>query len=61
MTPNRKNLSDSRGNALGIGIFLFFLQMLGVNRTCELGMTRATGHPYRHLLEVLEEATRPLA
>lgn len=36
MTPNRKNLSDSRGNALGIGIFLFFLHMLGVNRTCEL-------------------------
>ncbi len=30
-----------------------------VNRTCELGMTRATGSPYRHLLEVLEEATRP--
>ena len=30
-----------------------------VNRTCELGMTRATGHPYRHVLEVLEEATRP--
>jgi D-lactate dehydrogenase len=29
-----------------------------VNRTCELGMTRATGHPYRHVLEVLEEATR---
>ena len=29
-----------------------------VNRTCELGMTRATGHPYRHLLEVLEEVTR---
>jgi len=22
-------------------------------------MTRATGHPYRHVLEVLEEATRP--
>jgi D-lactate dehydrogenase len=31
-----------------------------VNRTCELGMTRATGRPYRHVLEVLEEATRPL-
>ncbi|MFF4028800.1 FAD-binding and (Fe-S)-binding domain-containing protein [Streptomyces sviceus] len=31
-----------------------------VNRTCELGMTRATGHPYQHLLEVLEEVTRPL-
>jgi D-lactate dehydrogenase len=31
-----------------------------VNRTCELGMSRATGHPYRHVLEILEEATRPL-
>jgi D-lactate dehydrogenase len=31
-----------------------------VNRTCELGMTRATGHRYRHLLEILEEVTRPL-
>lgn len=30
-----------------------------VNRTCELGMTRATGRPYRHLLQILEEATRP--
>jgi D-lactate dehydrogenase len=29
-----------------------------VNRTCELGMTRATGLPYRHVLEVLEEVTR---
>ncbi|MFJ9582408.1 FAD-binding and (Fe-S)-binding domain-containing protein [Streptomyces acidicola] len=29
-----------------------------VNRTCELGMTRATGHPYRHLLELLDEVTR---
>ena len=28
------------------------------NRTCELGMTRATGHEYRHVLEVLEEMTR---
>ncbi len=31
-----------------------------VNRTCELGMTRATGHPYRHVLEVLADATRPV-
>ncbi|HEY4605977.1 MAG TPA: FAD-linked oxidase C-terminal domain-containing protein, partial [Blastococcus sp.] len=31
-----------------------------VNRTCELGMTRATGHPYQHVLEVLDEVTRPL-
>ena len=29
------------------------------NRTCELGMTRATGREYRHVLELLEEATRP--
>ncbi|MEV0580741.1 FAD-binding and (Fe-S)-binding domain-containing protein [Streptomyces sp. NPDC050392] len=29
------------------------------NRTCEMGMTRATGHPYRHVLELLEETTRP--
>ncbi|KAA9089559.1 FAD-binding and (Fe-S)-binding domain-containing protein [Microbacterium radiodurans] len=28
------------------------------NRTCELGMTRATGSDYRHVLELLEEATR---
>jgi len=25
------------------------------NRTCEIGMTRATGHEYRHILEVLAE------
>lgn len=28
------------------------------NRTCEIGMTRATGSDYRHILELLEEATR---
>jgi D-lactate dehydrogenase len=32
-----------------------------VNRTCEIGMTRATGHPYHHLLELLEQVTRPTA
>jgi D-lactate dehydrogenase len=26
------------------------------NRTCEIGMTRATGHPYQHILEVLDRA-----
>jgi D-lactate dehydrogenase len=26
------------------------------NRTCEIGMTRATGNPYRHILEVLDAA-----
>lgn len=28
------------------------------NRTCELGMTRATGREYEHVLELLERATR---
>ncbi len=28
------------------------------NRSCELGMTRATGHEYQHLIELLEQATR---
>jgi len=28
------------------------------NRTCEIGMTRATGHPYQHILEVLDARTR---
>lgn len=26
-----------------------------LNRTCELGMTRATGQPYRHILQVLDD------
>jgi D-lactate dehydrogenase len=29
-----------------------------LNRTCEQGMTEATGHDYRHVLEFLEAATR---
>ncbi len=29
-----------------------------VNRTCEIAMTRATGAPYVHILELLEHATR---
>lgn len=28
------------------------------NRTCEIGMTRATGHPYQHVLEVLDRYSR---
>ena len=28
-----------------------------LNRTCELGMTRATGRSYRHVLELLAEVT----
>ena len=29
------------------------------NRTCELGMTRATGREYQHVLELLDRATSP--
>jgi D-lactate dehydrogenase len=29
-----------------------------VNRTCEIGMARATGEVYHHLLELVEQATR---
>jgi D-lactate dehydrogenase len=28
------------------------------NRTCEIGMSRATGRPYVHILELLERSTR---
>ncbi|WPB89936.1 FAD-binding oxidoreductase [Streptomyces malaysiensis] len=31
---------------------------LSSNRTCEIGLTQATGHPYRSVLTALEEATR---
>lgn len=34
---------------------------VSTNRTCELGMSKATGKTYRHILELLEEATRPTA
>lgn len=27
------------------------------DRTCEIGMKRATGRPYRHVLELLDDAT----
>ena len=29
-----------------------------LNRTCELGLSRATGHEYQHVLELLEQASR---
>jgi D-lactate dehydrogenase len=32
---------------------------LSSNRTCEIGMTRATGHPYESVVNALERATRP--
>ncbi|MFC4009133.1 FAD-binding and (Fe-S)-binding domain-containing protein [Nonomuraea purpurea] len=37
-----------------------FAAHASVNRTCELGLTRATGKPYHHLLELLDQATAEL-
>ena len=31
---------------------------ISANRTCEIGMTQATGKPYRHIIEVLEALSR---
>ncbi|WP_418605597.1 hypothetical protein [Georgenia sp. SUBG003] len=36
-----------------------FAAYASCNRTCEMGMTAATSRPYRHVLELLEEVTRP--
>ncbi|WP_158866878.1 FAD-binding and (Fe-S)-binding domain-containing protein [Leifsonia sp. AG29] len=35
-----------------------FAAYASANRTCELGMSRATGKAYRHILELLDDATR---
>jgi len=35
-----------------------FSAYASTNRTCEIGMTRATGHHYQHVLELLEQVTR---
>ena len=32
---------------------------LSSNRTCEIGMTRATGHAYESIVNALDRATRP--
>ncbi|WP_204051983.1 hypothetical protein, partial [Microbispora siamensis] len=34
-----------------------FTAHASVNRTCEIGMTRATGKTYHHLLELLDQVT----
>ena len=31
---------------------------ISTNRTCEIGMERATGRPYMHAVQLLEELTR---
>jgi D-lactate dehydrogenase len=35
-----------------------FAAYASCNRTCEMGMTRATGHQYQHVLELLECVSR---
>lgn len=35
-----------------------FTAYASTNRTCEIGMSRATRHTYRHILELLEEVSR---
>ena len=64
-----RSFMDSNGDGIGdlpgITHRLDHIARLGAdahascNRTCEIGMTRATGAEYRHVLELLEEATRP--
>jgi len=34
---------------------------VSTSRGCEVGLTRATGRPFRSLAQLLEEATRPPA
>jgi D-lactate dehydrogenase len=34
---------------------------VSTNRTCEIGLERATGRPYVHAVQVLEWLTRPKA
>ncbi|GAB4099618.1 FAD-binding and (Fe-S)-binding domain-containing protein [Sinomonas halotolerans] len=36
-----------------------FAEYASTNRTCEIGLTRATARPYRHILELVAQATRP--
>ena len=33
---------------------------VSTNRTCEIGMERATGRPYVHVVQLLEQLTRQL-
>jgi D-lactate dehydrogenase len=35
-----------------------FTAYASCNHTCEIGMSRATGQHYQHLIELVEEATR---
>jgi D-lactate dehydrogenase len=51
--------SATRREAAEVNVRVFD-SYASANRTCEIGMSRATGHEYRHLLELVEEATRPL-
>jgi len=49
--------SATRREAAGV-VSGDFEAYVSCNRTCEIGMTRATGHPYQHVLEVLDRQSR---
>ncbi len=49
--------SATRAEAARVARGAHFDAYASVNRTCEIGLTRATGQPYRHLLELLDTAT----
>jgi len=46
----------TRAEASGVATREFDVYV-SCNRSCELGMTRATGREYQHILEILEAAT----
>ncbi len=50
--------SATKGEALEIKAGTFD-SYASCNRTCELGMTRATGQQYQHVLEIVDWATAP--
>lgn len=46
--------------SLALGLSGSQVAYVSSNRTCEIGMDRATGRSYRHVLDLLDEVTAPL-
>ena len=53
LTASATRLEAAEVNARGCA------EHLSSSRTCEIGMTRATGRVYRSFVHLLEEASRP--
>ncbi len=51
--------SATAAEAVSVAVAGPFAAHVSANRTCELGMSRATGESYRHVLELLAWATEP--